>query len=90
MNLWKLTKKQKIFFWVLINLLNYWWYSWYPTKDSLKEDFIFLPTQNWQIDFEFMENFIKAVEKLVIKDLVIWNEKKMNAYREVISKKNFK
>jgi len=37
-----------------------------------------------------MENFIKAVEKLVIKDLVIWNEKKMNAYREVISKKNFK
>ena len=37
-----------------------------------------------------MENFIRAVEKLVIKDLVIWNEKKMNAYREVISKKNFK
>jgi hypothetical protein len=35
-----------------------------------------------------METFIRAVEKLVIKDLVIWNEKKIQAYREVINKKN--
>ena len=44
---------------------------------------IYLPLSDWQIDFDFMETFIRAIEKLVIKDLVLWNERKLQAYRQV-------
>lgn len=70
------------------NIKNKFDYNAKATKIALKNTEIVLPTQNWEIDFEFMETFIRAVEKLVIKDLVIWNEKKIQAYREVINKKN--
>jgi len=33
-----------------------------------------------------MENFIKAIEKLVIKDVVLWANKKIEATKKVISK----
>lgn len=59
-----------------------WWYK----LDDIKNTKISLPAINWEIDFEFMETFIKAIEKLVIKDLVIWNERKLEAYREVVAK----
>lgn len=77
----------KHFFIASINTaLRIFWggYSSYPTLKSLKELKIFLPTQNGEIDFDFMENFIRAIEKLVIKDLVIWNEQKMKTYKEVV------
>lgn len=35
------------------------------------------------IDYQFMEDFIKVVEKLVIKDVVIWAEKKIEATKQV-------
>ncbi len=38
------------------------------------------------IDFAFMETFIKAIEKEVIKSVVLWNEKRLNATKQVISK----
>ena len=76
--------------WIQKFVSLYDWQQWGYKLDDIKSTELLIPTLNWQIDFEFMENFIRAVEKLVIKDLVIWNEKKMNAYREVISKKNFK
>ena len=38
------------------------------------------------IDFAFMQTLIKAIEKLVVKDLVVWNEKKLRATKEVIEK----
>lgn len=46
----------------------------------------FLENQNNQIAFEFMETFIKAVEKEVIKSVVLWSEKRLNATKQVISK----
>ena len=45
-----------------------------------------LPTKNGEIDYKFMENFIKAIEKLVIKDVVLWADKKIEATKKVINK----
>lgn len=39
----------------------------------------FLENQNGQIAFEFMETFISAVQKEVIKSVVLWSEKRLNA-----------
>ena len=39
----------------------------------------FLANQNGQIAFEFMETFIKAIEKEAIKSVVLWSEKRLNA-----------
>ena len=48
---------------------------------------ILLPiNQNNQIAFEFMENFISAVQKEAIKSVVLWSEKRLNATKQVISK----
>ena len=47
---------------------------------------ILLPVFNGEICYEFMENFIKAIEKLVIKDVVLWTDKKIEATKNVINK----
>ena len=48
---------------------------------------ILLPiNENGEIDYEFMENFIKAIEKLVIKDVVLWADKKIETTKNVINK----
>lgn len=47
---------------------------------------VILPTINGELNFDFMENFIKAIQKLVIKDVVLWADKKINATKQVIAK----
>ncbi|ARR01825.1 type I restriction/modification system, S subunit [Campylobacter vicugnae] len=44
-----------------------------------------LPTNNGEIDFEFMNNFIKAIEKLVIKDVVLYSDNKIKATKSIVS-----
>lgn len=56
-------------------------------EKTFNETKILLPiNQNNQITFEFMENFISAVQKQVIKSVVLWSEKRLNATKQVISK----
>ena len=38
------------------------WYANYPTLDTLKDLTIQLPTKNWHIDFEFIEEFVAELE----------------------------
>jgi Type I restriction modification DNA specificity domain len=53
-------------------------------KDS---DFkIQLPIQNQEIDYKIMEIFISAVQKLVIKDVVMYADRKIEAAMEVVKK----
>lgn len=59
-------------------------YNAKATKIGLKETEIQLPIQNGQIDYTFMSDLIRAVEKLVIKDLVIWADKKIAATKEIV------
>ena len=48
---------------------------------------ILLPiSENGEIDYKYMENFIKAIEKLVIKDVVLWADKKIETTKNVINK----
>lgn len=49
---------------------------------------ISLPTFNNQPDYDFMSDFIRAVEKLVIKDLVEWTDKKIAATKEIVGQNN--
>lgn len=44
----------------------------------------FLANQNGQIAFEFMETFIKAIEKEAIKSVVLWSEKRLNATKAIV------
>jgi hypothetical protein len=45
-----------------------------------------LPTKNNEIDFTYMELLISAVKKLVIKDVVLYADNKINATKKLISK----
>ena len=40
---------------------------------------MFLPLQNNSPNYTFMETFIWAIQKLVIKDVVLYADKKINA-----------
>jgi len=42
---------------------------------KVQEEYIILPFLNGKIAFAFMESFIRAIEKLVIKDAVDWAKK---------------
>lgn len=60
------------------------WGSSSFNEKVLKETDVKLPIKNNQIDYTFISDFIRAVEKLVIKDLVIWSDKKIAATKEIV------
>lgn len=62
------------------------WGSSSFNEKVLKETDVKLPIKNNQIDYTFMSDFIRAVEKLVIKDLVIWADKKIATTKEVVAR----
>lgn len=60
-------------------------YDLKATWERVKKEKIYLPTNNGDIDFEFMNNFIKAIEKLVIKDVVLYADNKIKATKNIVS-----
>lgn len=55
-------------------------------EKTFSESIISLPVYtNGQIAFDFMEAFIKAVEKDVIKNVILYNEIKLKAYEKAIN-----
>lgn len=44
----------------------------------VKEKFICLPEKDGKIDFDFMTTFISAIQKLVIKDVVLYSNRKID------------
>lgn len=63
------------------------WGSSSFNETVLKNVEISLPTKNKQPDYTFMSDFIKVIEKLVIKDLVEWTDKKIQATKEVVAER---
>lgn len=53
--------------------------------DKLPNLQIELPTINNKIDYGFMKTYIKAIEKLVIKNVVEWRDKQINATKQVVN-----
>ena len=47
---------------------------------------IYLPTKDGEPDYEYMKNFIRAVEKKVIAEVVKYGEEKIMAYRQAADK----
>lgn len=47
---------------------------------------ILLPQANGEIDYAFMQTFISAIQKLVIKDVVAYSDRKMAATKQAASK----
>ena len=66
-------------------------YSWGSSSfnvDILSKEKIILPSKNKLPDYSFMETFISAIQKLVIKDVVLYADKKINATKEVVEYHN--
>ena len=49
----------------------------------VKEKDICLPEKNGKIDFAFMENFISAIKKSIIKDVVLYADRKIEKTKDV-------
>lgn len=62
-------------------------YEFKATWERVKEEMIFLPvTSDDSPDYAFMETFINAVQKLVIKDVVLYADKKIAATKQAVHK----
>lgn len=51
----------------------------------VKGKYIQLPTKDKKPDYNFMQNLVRAIEKLVIKEVVLYAEKKIQATQEVVN-----
>lgn len=62
-------------------------YSWGNSisKAKIQKDKIYLPVKDNKIDFETMELLMSAIQKLVIKDVVLYADKKIEATKTVVS-----
>ena len=47
---------------------------------------IYLPIKNNEIDFEFMEILISTIQKIIIKDVVLYSNKKIEATKKLVFK----
>lgn len=63
------------------------WGSSSFSEEVIKTQNIYIPIQKEEINFEYMETLISAVQKLVIKDVVEYADRKIEATREIIHKK---
>ena len=61
-------------------------YEYKASWDRVSQEKIYLPTKDGEIDYEFMEKFITAVQKIIIADVVKYSEEKISAYRQVADK----
>ena len=59
-------------------------YGFKFNRTEMNKTNIQLPTKNNKPDYATMETFIKAVEKLVIKDVVLYADSKIKATENVV------
>ncbi len=64
------------------------WGSGSYSVGVISEQYIKLPIKNGEIDFEHMETLISAIQKLVIKDVILFSGKKIEATKKLIGKTN--
>lgn len=62
-------------------------YSWGDSisNKKIQNEKVFLPTKNNQPDYATMEKFISAIQKLVIKDVILYADKKIEATKKVVN-----
>lgn len=57
-------------------------YEFKATWDRVQEEYVYLPTKDGSPDYDTMETFISAVQKLVIKDVVLYADKKLSVVKQ--------
>ena len=82
----KLNKINQMFIIASIDIVikNKYSYNNKATKIELKNTVINLPIQNQQPDYATMETFMSAIQKLVIKDVVLYADRKISATKSVV------
>lgn len=75
----QLNKKQKIFQGVLVRDFE---------KTFYKQSVLLPIYENGGIAFEYIESFIKALQKELIKELVLWNEKELKVAKSLYKNYN--
>ena len=80
------TRLKQLYLVTCINKSLSYKYSWGDSisKTKIKKDKISLPILDGKIKFDIMETFISAIQKLVIKDVVEYTNKKIEATKKVI------
>jgi hypothetical protein len=66
-------------------------FTWGSSSFSVKiieSQNLILPTQNNEPDYKLMETFISAIQKLVIKDVVLYADRKIAATKSVVGETN--
>lgn len=61
-------------------------YSWGDSisNKKIQNDKIMVPVKDGIVDYDIMKNIISAVKKIVIKDVVIWSNKKLEATKKIL------
>ena len=75
-------------FFIVIMTKSFSSFSWGSSSFSVKiieNQQIAVPTQNKKPDYKTMETFISAIQKLVIKDVVLYANEKINTTKKVIN-----
>lgn len=65
-------------------------YSWGNSisKSKIQSDYMMLPVDDKDdVDYDFMKHLISAVQKLVIKDVVLFSDEKIKATKQVVNNK---
>ncbi|WP_242840646.1 restriction endonuclease subunit S [Clostridium hydrogeniformans] len=64
-------------------------YSWGDSisNKKIQTDKVSLPAKNYKPNYEIMRTFISAIQKLVIKDVVLYANKKLDNTKSIINKK---
>lgn len=64
-------------------------YSWGDSisKTKIKKDKVLLPSKNDDVDYSVMKTFISAIQKLVIKDVVLYADSKIEATKSIVENK---
>ena len=84
----KLNKLNALFF-ISIMTKSFSSFSWGGTSFNVKiieKQLMNLPTQKEQPDYSIMETLISAIQKLVIKDVVLYADRKIAATKTVVNK----
>ncbi|WP_336637302.1 restriction endonuclease subunit S [Lysinibacillus fusiformis] len=85
----KRTKLNQLYLATCINKSLKHKYSWGNSisNKKIKKDKVFLPIGDLNSNYATMETFISAIQKLVIKDVVLYANRKIDATKSIINKK---
>lgn len=61
-------------------------YEYKAYWSKVQDEYIMLPSQNRIPDYECMATFISTVQKEVIKDVVLFANRKIEAAKEIVNK----